>query len=160
MKNVISYFLVGLLAVIVSVFFKGEYEALIRFLLPKLSGVRLIPPKLYLDFSIPYPYLISFPILFISLFYILRNRGYKQLLLSFLIVVVLFLIITTVCTALYGKALVIRCTQCDDGIWRMQWGDVNYNSIYFISIVLSYIPVMVNLVRIRKDESSHLSSEK
>lgn len=98
-------------------------------------------------------YLICFTIAFTFLGYqiiFIKTNRLKQVIIWLFIFGLSILILSSI----NAKLLIMNCTACDDGILKIRYHNADYNAILTISSLLSMIPSLVRLLKIKREVKS------
>ena len=101
-------------------------------------------------FGNPY-YFTSFGLIF--LIFSIANRKTKPLkiMMNGIFVTILFGIALTGICAINANLKIVECTDCDDGIIRLGYNEINYSLILSFSALLSIIPSLVLMIKAKKN---------
>lgn len=78
------------------------------------------------------------------------NTELTQLLKNGIISILIFGILLIGISALNANLKIVECTACDDGIRKLHWNEINYGLIIGISIIISIIPSLIRIIKLRK----------
>ena len=112
------------------------------------DGIQFVGKNFFL-FTSPIYYLgfgISFSIMAIDCL----SKSVKQVIIIGTIGFLIFVFATIGLSALDANSKIIECTACNNGIRKLRYNEVNHGLILGISIILSGIPSVIRLLKIKK----------
>jgi glycerol uptake facilitator-like aquaporin len=131
-----------------SFYFEESYRRLIRHLYVALSNgkISFFIPKKYLHFASG-EFVLSFGLFIIALCFLSYRQTTKQRVVN--IALGLFFFVASVLTQSYFDSFfkLVECTACSDGTRQLHYGDINYDTIFIISLILAIIPVTTTEIR-------------
>ena len=78
------------------------------------------------------------------------NAKLTQLLKNGLISILIFGILLIGISAIDANFKIVECTACDDGIRKLHWNEINYGLIIGVSAIISIIPSLIRIIKLRK----------
>lgn len=87
--------------------------------------------------------LISFSFLFTLIWFLNNKLKLKAFICLLVITIIIFFISLCSISFINIKLKLIQCTACDDGILKIHYNSISYDSIIILSLIVSLIPNLV-----------------
>jgi hypothetical protein len=145
LKFGIALLIIFIGSVYLAFYFEDYYERLIRYLFETLSSHKVSFFHTGKYFRLPSEkFVLSFGFFMVIIILLLKKQSRKQII-NNLILGFLILIISTILYCYIDSSFkVIECTTCTDGKRILDYGEVAYDMIFFISLAFSILPVIIN----------------
>lgn len=135
----IGLFVFGVLSAFL---FEDYYRQFIRFLYKYFTDDKLIFIGKNFHLFASLKFVLTFSIFCSVLFFALsRNIFYNKIKAIFYSFLIWFLTIN-ILSFIDSKGLVIQCTACNDGIKRINYNEINYDSNFVLSILTTLLVVL------------------
>lgn len=153
-----------LVAIVVAFLFEDDYRQFIRFLFSFFNGdkIQFVGKGFHLFasgiFVATFGIFASFS--FLLLMFSTRPRRIKRT----CVTIIIFFAMTILITALDSKRLIIECTACDDGIRRLPYNQITYDTYFIISLTTAIAYLLMTYLsdrkRLRKTNETKLTERK
>lgn len=153
MKNWKKYLLiitVFILAVIASFLFEENYRHLVRYLYQFFTNGNLSFAGKNFHLFPSWSFVLAFAA-FCSLLTIkmLICRGWKNVTMVFIAVLIFFAATSAICWW-NSTTAIIECTACNNGKRIIRYNELNYDTIFMVSLALAVIPCIISIIKVKK----------
>lgn len=148
-KNFLTLLLAFVLTVISAFYFEEYYRSFVRYFFKYFSdnNIQFVGKNFHL-FASNY-FVLSFGVFCVIFITLIKEKTVKSIFKNIFFVIILFVTTTIILSYIYSVIKIAECTACDDGIRKLQYNEINYDSIFVTSLLVSLVPLI--LLKIKKN---------
>jgi hypothetical protein len=145
-KVVLKSFLAFIIGVGLIILFDYKLQRLIREIYIIALGDKIKFFGKYFYFFASEKILLSFGLLALFFFRLNNKKQFAKLIKSVLVFIATFFVLLFIITYLKAKLNYIECTACEEGVLRMQFKSVKYDSIIILSSIFALLPSLIQFL--------------
>lgn len=146
-KKILTLLLIFAVTTLLAFYFEEYYRSFVRHFFKYFSNNNIqFAGKNFHLFASNY-FVLLFGVFCVIFIKLIKEKTLKSMFLNIFIVIILF--VATTISYIISLIKIAECTACDDGIRKLQYNEINYDSIFITSLVVSLIPLI--LLKIKKN---------
>ena len=119
------------------------YRRFIRYLFKIFSGDKIEFIGKNFHFLASFKFVCAFGIFLFSIFLLSRQLKFIEKIKKFTILIITFFISTISISAFESNRLIIECTACNDGVRKLTYNQISYDSYFIISLIISFLLLLI-----------------
>ena len=129
-----------------SFLFENHYRQFVRFSFKFFNGdkIQFVGKNFHLFVS--NRFLVSFGLFSSLAFLLIRTSLKRRRIIKTLLMFIVLLISTLIVTALDSKRLIIECTNCDDGIRKLTYNEITYDTYFIICLIIAILFLLIQRI--------------
>lgn len=151
-KNFLTLLLIFAFTTLSAFYFEEYYRSFVRHFFKYFSNnnIQFVGKNFHL-FASNY-FVLSFGVFCVIFIKLIKEKTLKSMFSNIFIAIILFVATTITLSYIFSLIKIAECTACDDGIRKLQYNEINYDSIFIISLVVSLVPLI--LLKIKKKSAN------
>lgn len=144
-----------LFGVLLASFLEVYFRTFVRFLLKSFNGNNIVFIGKDFHLFVSFTFMISFGVFCSLTFVIFKKYNFFNPLKVLICSTLSFLITLFLIIYIHSKLLIIECTACDDGIRRLGYYEITYDSYWIISLSITLLVIGI-ITFIQSKKKNHL----
>ena len=142
------------LGIFLAFLFEEKFRHFVRYIVTLTNGnkIQFFGKNFHLFPSTKFVFSFGW---FLTLTYITLNAINKNRLRKLFITGLIFLVCLTMVVVFDSKRLILECTNCIDGLRKVNYNQLSYDSYFIISLTVAYIFILISFfidLKQKKDE--------
>ncbi len=142
-KFFLTLLLIFAATTLLAFYFEEYFRSFVRYFIKYFSNnkIQFVGKNFHL-FASNY-FVISSGVFCVIFIKLIKEKTLKSIFSNIFILINLFLATTITLSYIISLIKITECTACDDGIRKLQYNAINYDSVFITSLVVSLIPLII-----------------